>query len=130
MFLDLAYILPMGYSPALETEYIAPCKYNCECSTLKSARRYIDRGETIPSYLEIESRRYIYSFSFLPYKRKELKQHPYVGRYEDCVYLICTGCQKPASQRDAEKINRVLGFQEPVYEVIPLDLDGIFDYDF
>lgn len=120
--LDLAYILPLGYSPALETEYITPCKNGCECSTLKSARRWAKDGFEIPGNL-IEPRRYQYHFSWLPYKRLPIKLHPFNTRKIDCTYLICTGCHKPATTFDANKINRVLGFTEPKYEAQTMDLD-------
>lgn len=112
--LDLAYILPLGYSPALETEYITPCKTGCECSTLKSAY-----AGTI-----VEPRRYQYDFSWLPYKREMTKgPHPHPTRVTDCSYLVCTGCYKPATTYDSMKINRVLGFEKPEYKAIAMDLD-------
>lgn len=111
--LDLAYILPLGYSPALETEYISPCKTGCECST----RRAMYSGTVI------EARRYTYDFSWLPYKRLKTDSHPFHTQRIDCSYKVCTGCHKPATMNDAMKINRVLGFEKPVYKAIEMDLD-------
>lgn len=127
---DLAYILPLGYSPALEPKYIAPCKNSCECSTLKSARRSLKSGHEIPDNL-IESRVYLYDFSFFPrnkpYRGKDGKQYGVGYGYKpDVSYKVCTGCQKPANTYEANKINKVLGFTEPKRVIIPLDL-GVVD---
>lgn len=123
-------ILPMGYSPALETEYIKPCINGCECSTIKSALRMKQNGYDIPDNL-IEPRRYLYYFNWYPYRApnrgKDGKQYGVgYGHKEDVKYLICTGCHKPANTYEANKINKVLGFKEPKRVVIPIDL-GVFD---
>lgn len=117
------HILPMGYSPALETKYITPCETDSQCSTLRYFNYTKSKGWDTDS-LPIESRRFLYWFNFYPMRNKNLNTS---AHEEDCRYLICTGCHKPTNAAEANKINKVLGFEEPKRVVIPIDLE---DFDF
>lgn len=83
--------------------YIYACESNCKCSSIRVQKNYTDRGidaKVSPLYMQVGT----------VYLRKEENGYSWPPDFQ---YQHCTGCHKPATAEEAERLNTYLGIPLP-----------------